>query len=83
MALAAVEAGAAFLCPACGVPLTGQHALSPECAMHWWAREAIRHVRLARACDLDHAGKPCRVWHLGQALQARGYARELRRRNAP
>lgn len=68
-------------CLLCGVPNTPEHFVSdPQHAARWWTRYAIRHLRLARICDEPHAGKPCRKWHLAQAEQGRGYAREMRRR---
>lgn len=42
----------------------------------WWLREAARHLGLARL-ERDAA---LRTWHVGQAAQARGYARAVRLR---
>ncbi len=69
------------LCGLCHVPFTPEHFVSNlRHAELWWTQYAIRHLRLARICDEPHTGKPCREWHLSQAVQGRGYAREMRRR---
>lgn len=70
------------ICSLCGVPFTPEHFVNdPRHAMRWWTRYAVGHLRAARLCLNPHAGKPCRAWHLGQAVQGRAYARELRRRH--
>lgn len=80
--MTAVAVAAGRLCALCGVPWSSEHFVSdPRHAARWWTQQAIRHVRLVRICDEPHTGKPCRAWHIGQAVQARGYARELRRRH--
>lgn len=50
---------------------------APAHVISWWLTETVYHLRRARAA----ATVELRRWHVGQASQARGYTRELRRRH--
>lgn len=50
---------------------------APAHVISWYLTETVYHLRRARAA----ATMELRRWHIGQATQARGYTREVRRRH--